>query len=519
MFERILAFVLVAIMMLSIAACGNKGSDSGNNKVNSELSNGTASITDGFVLKNDESIELGEPAGKLDPKEIYSKIEYVPEMFYGDYSIIGRDEAEQAFAAESEYFTWTKQGTERSYTVLPFRMEAGLHTLAHRVNSIEEYNWARLYFMCQYDEDYYAMDTLLCAYEVDGNKIIFNPLDTFNVDDETKTITYTLTDVFWEYDFEFNGRHLTLSKGDSSVTLTCGLDPYHETDYFYVDNYLTAGTKSFENIDEIIFRYDPEDGSSIYFATTDDESSYNSIGVLQENGLFTFTLSLEESAKTYQLVYFYCRDDGLILTDGTEIYYYTHDYSDRSKSHLDKYLTEDLATQLEDMTETELETIVEKTENLLEDLSVAYEEAGLSVDVNSQTGEIALDSTVLFGVDESAVSDEGKAFLKQFMNVYTSVVFSDKYENFVSKIMVEGHTDTNGSYEHNKTLSQARADSVKEYCLSAECGVDAAYAELLSAMLEAVGYSYDKPIYDENGEVNMDASRRVSFRFIINLEK
>ena len=163
------------------------------------------------------------------------------------------------------------------------------------------------------------------------------------------------------------------------------------------------------------------------------------------------------------------------------------------------------------------QSVTEKKANLLSDLSAAFKTAGLNVNVNTQTGEIALDSTVLFDVNESAVSAQGKEFLKKFIQVYASVVFSDKYENFVSTIMVEGHTDTNGGYDMNKKLSQDRADSVKAYCLSAECGVDPAYSKTLQQMLRAEGYSYDKPVYAADGSVDMDASRRVSFRFIIKL--
>ena len=82
---------------------------------------------------------------------------------------------------------------------------------------------------------------------------------------------------------------------------------------------------------------------------------------------------------------------------------------------------------------------------------------------------------------------------------------------------MEGHTDTDGTYERNLELSQERADNVLNYCLSAECGVDSAYADLFAQSAQAVGYSYDKPVYDVDGNVDMDASRRVSFRFVINL--
>lgn len=30
--------------------------------------------------------------------------------------------------------------------------------------------------------------------------------------------------------------------------------------------------------------------------------------------------------------------------------------------------------------------------------------------------------------------------------------------------------------------------------------------------------AYDKPVYDENGEVDMDVSRRVAFRFFVNVK-
>ena len=36
--------------------------------------------------------------------------------------------------------------------------------------------------------------------------------------------------------------------------------------------------------------------------------------------------------------------------------------------------------------------------------------------------------------------------------------------------------------------------------------------------MEASGYAYDKPVYDENVEVDMEASRRVAFRFFVNVK-
>lgn len=165
-----------------------------------------------------------------------------------------------------------------------------------------------------------------------------------------------------------------------------------------------------------------------------------------------------------------------------------------------------------------LEDLVEKKEDLLADLIAAFRKEGITVTVNEETGELALDSSVLFGGDSAVLTENGKEFLTRFLRVYTSVIYSEKYDGFISKTMVEGHTaPVKGStYESGLPLSKERANNVKNYCVSSENGVD---TSKLASSLEAVGHSNSKPIYETSGKVNMAASRRVSFRFIINLDQ
>lgn len=165
----------------------------------------------------------------------------------------------------------------------------------------------------------------------------------------------------------------------------------------------------------------------------------------------------------------------------------------------------------------QLEGVMNKKNDLFDDLAAAFANEGIKVTVNKETGEIALDSSVLFGGDSSELTSEGKAFLNKFIKAYTTVAFSDKYEGFISKTMVEGHTaPVEGStYASGLQLSEERALNVKNYCLSAETGVD---VSKISKTLENVGYSNSKPIHDANGKVDLAASRRVSFRFIVNVD-
>ena len=166
---------------------------------------------------------------------------------------------------------------------------------------------------------------------------------------------------------------------------------------------------------------------------------------------------------------------------------------------------------------SQLDEVAKKKTNLLDDLIAAFDAEGIKVTINKETGEMLLDSSVLFGGDSAVLTDEGKTFLNKFIKVYTTVAFSDKYAGFISKTMIEGHTApiSGSTYEGSLPLSQERADNVKNYCLSAETGVNVSN---IANTLEAVGYSNSQPVYGADGNVDLDASRRVSFRFLVNID-
>lgn len=153
----------------------------------------------------------------------------------------------------------------------------------------------------------------------------------------------------------------------------------------------------------------------------------------------------------------------------------------------------------------------QKKESIFSQLETALNGAGIKASINKTSGEVTIDSTVLFATDSADVSTEGKKFLNKFMKVYTSVVFADENKEYISNILVAGHTDTQGDYESNLVLSQKRADNVKSYCLSSSSGLSSKYLNLLKPTMTAKGFSYDSPIYDKDGNIDMAASRRVSF--------
>lgn len=129
-----------------------------------------------------------------------------------------------------------------------------------------------------------------------------------------------------------------------------------------------------------------------------------------------------------------------------------------------------------------------------------------------------MDASVLFGGDSAVVIADGKSLLDKFLVAYTKIIYNEKYDGFISKTMVEGHIApvAGTTYESGKPLSEQRANKVKDYCTNADIGVD---LSKLAATLEAAGFSNSKPVYDSDGNVDMAACRRVSFRLIVNVDE
>ena len=168
---------------------------------------------------------------------------------------------------------------------------------------------------------------------------------------------------------------------------------------------------------------------------------------------------------------------------------------------------------LEDQ-QRQIEQLVGLKTRIITSLSAALKQADISAQVDPNTGAIALKSDVLFATNKYELSERGKAFIDRFLPVYLDVLFSAEYQPYVAEVIIEGHTDTAGDYISNLQLSQRRALAVASYVLSDNYHIIShAENELLRTLVTANGRSFSDPILDEAGNVDMDASRRVVFKF------
>jgi len=120
--------------------------------------------------------------------------------------------------------------------------------------------------------------------------------------------------------------------------------------------------------------------------------------------------------------------------------------------------------------------------------------SGLEVDRNG-----CVEPVVLKGVNFENNSAVLTAKAKSNLN---DVAASLKKRHDV-KITVAGHTDSRGSVEYNKTLSQRRAESVRKYLAS--MGVNA-------SSLDAKGFGEEQPIATNDTSAGRAKNRRVELR-------
>ena len=176
-------------------------------------------------------------------------------------------------------------------------------------------------------------------------------------------------------------------------------------------------------------------------------------------------------------------------------------------------------------TRKEIEDMLKIKARIISFLKEELSKKSIKVDIDEETGAIAIEDTLLFDSAQSAIKPEGKAFLKKFFPAYVTILLSKKdIRNHIAEVIVEGHTDDVGSNIYNLKLSQDRALSVSNFLMKENFKY--AYKKVLIKKLTAVGKGESCPIIVKKKvknrmvkKINRDKSRRVEFKFRLNEEE
>lgn len=109
------------------------------------------------------------------------------------------------------------------------------------------------------------------------------------------------------------------------------------------------------------------------------------------------------------------------------------------------------------------------------------------------TETVSVDLAVKFDTNSSVVKEE---YIADIRNLAT---FMDQYDNTV--VTIEGHTDSSGSEAYNKTLSQKRADAVRDVLVQR--------LDISADRVTSVGYGEERPSADNSTPEGRETNRRV----------
>ena len=182
-------------------------------------------------------------------------------------------------------------------------------------------------------------------------------------------------------------------------------------------------------------------------------------------------------------------------------------------------LAQQTQKEMLDTQQAKLDKLVGVRTAIVEELLSALKASNITGANVDDSGAIVFDSEMMFSLGSDTLNATGKRFLDNFLPNYLRVLMSDEYSKYVSQIIIEGHTDTSGTFMTNAVLSQNRAMSVLNYIMSDEfTGISQKEKTRLEQVVSTNGRAYSDPIYNDDGTVNMSASRRVVIKFRMNDE-
>ena len=385
----------------------------------------------------------------------------------------------------------------------------------------------------KYSEDgeysYSTNNSFQFAYEVVGNKVYMG-LEAMITDeaDDTKPVAYYVQDrKDWiEYSYGFDGLDLILSKDGKSTRLRAFdiLNAEKKNEGLYEWGYAKNSTSGYDGIVHLILSTEEGYDSSIEWS---DGRRGENVTTKIDGNRFTLTwdstyrynydLGESEEGEGGKITGIFLitnrpnggMDGGLSICVDGKWYPYVYD----STAYWNGELSDNLETDADvsSMSEDELGELKENQTAVSSGLMGAFKEQGLdSTKIDESTGTVQMDNNVLFAWDKADLSEEGKAYLDQFLAAYVPVISSAIEDGKVSTIVVEGYTDSAGDEAYNLKLSEERAKTVADY-------IKAGYPELTNA-IEVVGNGANNLILDGEGKEDAAASRRVEVRYVLKTE-
>ncbi|YAF94109.1 MAG: flagellar motor protein MotB [Nodularia sp. CChRGM 3473] len=131
----------------------------------------------------------------------------------------------------------------------------------------------------------------------------------------------------------------------------------------------------------------------------------------------------------------------------------------------------------------------------------------VNVEVNPETGDVSIRESILFAENSAELTGAGKTFLRSFIPIYSNVIFSKPlFDKEITRVVIEGHTSSKGTYDANLQLSLLRSFSVAKYIFSPEMEFET------QSQLSQKIVSSGRGEIEARQDIDEPKDRRVTFR-------
>ncbi|ROO74767.1 OmpA family protein [Vibrio crassostreae] len=158
----------------------------------------------------------------------------------------------------------------------------------------------------------------------------------------------------------------------------------------------------------------------------------------------------------------------------------------------------------------QISEVYEESQNtrivIIKDINDKLNAEGIGVQADPETGDISITDSILFDLNDYKLKASGQEFLEKFIPIYSDAIFqSQATADEVSRVVIEGHSSSEGAFDRNMELSVLRANSVIAFVNSMEFSNKQRFFD--KAVISGRG-----PI-EARQDVADAADRKVKFRF------
>jgi outer membrane protein OmpA-like peptidoglycan-associated protein len=106
------------------------------------------------------------------------------------------------------------------------------------------------------------------------------------------------------------------------------------------------------------------------------------------------------------------------------------------------------------------------TEILIDKLERQLKANNIEAKVDPNTGDISLRDSILFETNSAKLNPQGEKTLQKLIPIYSKVIFeTPRVKDQIERVVIEGHTSSEGKADFNMELSLNRAWQVAKYTL------------------------------------------------------